>query len=65
MQLMFTIVCRKLEYTSQEMSDIMEQRSELEASLSQCRRENDQLTGSVSVTINNSSIIIISLHPCS
>ena len=45
--------CRQLNSTSKELSDVMEQKTELEASLSQCHRENDQLTSSVSVTLHN------------
>lgn len=40
---------KKLDHTSHELSDIVEKKSELEASLSQCHRENDQLIASVRV----------------
>ena len=50
---------RKLDCANQKLNDIVEQKSELEASFSQCQRENDQLTTSVSITLNNNNNSVI------
>ena len=57
--------CRQLNSTNKELSDVMEQKTELEASLSQCHRENDQLTSSVSVTLHNGIYHCAHLAQCS
>ena len=56
---------RRLDCTEQELSDTVEQKTELEASLSQCHRENDQLTASVSLLVNSRAIHCIDIVECS
>ena len=56
---------RTLDYTKQELNDIVEQKGELEASFSQCHRENDQLTASVSIVVNSRVFYCIDVVECS